>query len=115
MKIELINNPNPEYTATQQVLYNRGVDINTIYHYLNTTDDDINPPEALGETMLRDAVRLLLIAVQNNNRVLIIVDSDCDGFTSAALLINYLYDLFPAFVLNNVYPRPISRTLLSKI
>ena len=102
MKIELINNPNPEYTATQQVLYNRGVDINTIYHYLNTTDDDINPPEALGETMLRDAVRLLLIAVQNNNRVLIIVDSDCDGFTSAALLINYLYDLFPAFVLNNV-------------
>ena len=102
MKIELINNPNPSYTATQQVLYNRGIDIDTIYHYLNTTDDDINPPEALGETMLRDAVRLLLIAVKDNSRVLIIVDSDCDGFTSAALLINYLYDLFPAFVLNNV-------------
>ena len=31
-----------------------------------------------------------------------IVDSDCDGFTSSALLINYLYDLFPAWVQNNL-------------
>ena len=102
MKITLINEPTPGLTATQQVLVNRGVDIDKIYHYLNTSDYDINPPEALGEDMLKNAVRLLLIAVQSNSRVLVIVDSDCDGFTSAALLINYLYDLFPAFVLNNV-------------
>ena len=34
--------------------------------------------------------------------MLVIVDSDCDGYTSSALLLNYLYDLFPSFVLNNV-------------
>ena len=31
------------------------------------------------------------------------VDCDCDGYTSSALLINYLHDLFPATVENNVY------------
>ena len=102
MKITLINTPNPGLTATQQVLVNRGIDITDIYHYLNTTDDDINPPEALGETMLKNAAKMLIQTIQNNDRVLVIVDSDCDGFTSAAVLINYLYDLFPAFVINDV-------------
>ena len=102
MKITLINNPTPGLSATQQVLINRGVSFDNIYHYLNTTDNDINPPEALGEQMLKDALRLLLMAVQGNCRTLIIVDSDCDGFTSAATLINYLYDVFPSFVINNV-------------
>lgn len=27
-----------------------------------------------------------------------IVDSDCDGFTSSAILINYLHDFFPNWV-----------------
>ena len=102
MKITLINEPTPGLTATQQVLVNRGVDIDKIYHYLNTSDYDINPPEALGEKALKEAARQLFIAVQNDLKVLVIVDSDCDGFTSAAVLINYLYDLFPAFVINNV-------------
>ena len=30
------------------------------------------------------------------------MDSDCDGYTSAALLMNYLYCLFPSFVNNNI-------------
>lgn len=102
MKITLINNPTPGLSATQQVLINRGVNIDNIYHYLNTTDNDINPPEALGETALKSAAKMLIQTIQNEDRVLVIVDSDCDGFTSAAVLINYLYDLFPAFVINNV-------------
>ena len=102
MKISLIERPNPQLNATQQVLINRGIDITDIYHYLNTTDDDINPPEALGLEELKIAAKLLISTIQSNNRVLIIVDSDCDGFTSAAVLINYLYDIFPAFVANNI-------------
>ena len=102
MKISLIERPNPQLNATQQVLINRGIDITDIYHYLNTTDDDINPPEALGLEELKIAAKLLISTIQSNDRVLIIVDSDCDGFTSAAVLINYLYDIFPAFVANNI-------------
>lgn len=30
------------------------------------------------------------------------MDSDADGFTSSAILINYLHDLFPAWVENNL-------------
>ena len=100
MKIKLLNIPDENFSATQQVLYNRGID--NVCYYLNTTDNDINEPELFGETTLRQAINLLLTTINNNYKVLIIVDSDCDGFTSAALLINYLYDLFPAFVLNNV-------------
>lgn len=40
--------------------------------------------------------------IQNNDKIFIQVDSDCDGYTSAAVLINYLNRLFPYFVDNNI-------------
>ena len=40
-----------------------------------------------------------------NDKILIQIDSDCDGYTSAATLINYLHSLFPAFVENNIIYR----------
>lgn len=36
------------------------------------------------------------------------IDSDCDGYTSAATLINYLNKVFPAFVQNNISYQPHS-------
>lgn len=32
----------------------------------------------------------------------VIVDCDCDGYTSAAIFINYLYDIFPEYVESNL-------------
>lgn len=49
----------------------------------------------LGEKNLHNGLLLIANAVKNNNRVLVIIDSDCDGFTAAALLINYLHEIFP--------------------
>ena len=40
--------------------------------------------------------------ISANHKALVIVDCDCDGFTSAALLINYLYDLVPSWVETNL-------------
>lgn len=34
--------------------------------------------------------------------MVVIVDCDCDGYTSAAILINYLYDIFPTYIQNNL-------------
>ena len=34
---------------------------------------------------------------------MVVVDCDCDGFTSAAILMNYLYKIFPSWVENNLY------------
>ena len=105
MKYKLINQNNDTYSPVEQILINRGIPLNQISHYLNTTDEDINPPEALGEEVLRAAAATLIKTVQNNETALIIVDSDADGFTSAATLINYLHDLFPSWVENNLIYR----------
>lgn len=102
MKYQLINPINPSYSALEQVLTNRGIPRSEIKHYLNTTDADINDFNKLGGDRLLKAARTLIGAIQSDSRALVIVDCDCDGFTSAALLINYLYDLFPAWVQNSL-------------
>ena len=94
MNIKLINPINPHYSALEQVLTNRGIPHSVIHSWLNTTDNDINDYRLLGEANLLKAAKRIVKAVGEDEDVLIIVDSDCDGFTSAALLINYLYDLF---------------------
>jgi single-stranded-DNA-specific exonuclease len=45
---------------------------------------------------------MLISHIANNDRIYIQVDADCDGFTSSAVLINYLNCLFPSFTQNNV-------------
>ena len=102
MKYELINPINPNYSTIEQILTNRGIDLNIIPNYIKSTDEDINPPELFGEELLKRAAALVIQTVQSNKQTVVIVDCDCDGYTSAAILINYLYDLFPAYVENNL-------------
>ena len=85
------------------MLANRGIMPQDVEHYLHTTDADIFPP-TLFPTMA-DGARMLVKHISQNDKVLIQVDSDCDGYTSAAALINYLNCLFPGFVQNNIYYR----------
>lgn len=102
MNFKLIQEPNPKYQAVEQILINRGLDSNILNHYLNTTDEDINSYLLLGENNLRRAAVSIIKCVRDNLKVLVVIDPDCDGFTSSATLINYLYDLFPAWVENNL-------------
>lgn len=102
MKYELIKPINPEYSAIEQILTNRGISKEQIKHYLNTTDEDINEPEAFGEDLLKTAAALVIQTVQANKAMAVIVDCDCDGYTSSAILINYLHDLFPSYVQANL-------------
>ena len=102
MKFELMNTLNPKYRPIEQILTNRGIPFEQLKNYIHTTDEDINPPELLGESQLKLAAALITQAVRLNNRIVVIVDCDCDGYTSAAILINYLHDLFPTYVENNL-------------
>ena len=102
MKYKLINIIDPNLSITEQILVNRGIPLSEIQTYLHTTDDCINPPEALGEDNLRTAAATLIQTIKNNLSALVIIDSDADGFTSSATLINYLHDLFPAWVENHL-------------
>ena len=102
MQYKLIKPINPLYNTIEQILTNRNIPYEEVAHYLNTTDADINKPEALGQDCLVKAARTLLTHFKNNDNALVIVDCDCDGFTASAVLINYLHDLFPAWVENNL-------------
>ena len=102
MKFKLIKPINPHYSAVEQILTNRGIPYYDIHHWLNTTDADINDFNLLGADRLLKVAQTLISVISNGGNALVIVDSDCDGFTSSALLINYLYDLFPAWVQNNL-------------
>lgn len=98
MKYQLIKPINPELSTIEQILTNRGIPKEEVYHYLNTTDDDISSPLDLGEKSLNAAAQTVIQHIFSKDKTLVICDCDCDGFTSAALLINYLYDLFPSYV-----------------
>ena len=92
-----------ELTAVEQVLANRGISPENVNHYLNTTDADIYDPKMVMN--MREGAQMLIKHIAQDDKVLIQIDSDCDGYTSAAALINYLNCLFPGFVQNNVYYR----------
>ena len=75
MKYQLINPLNPTLTAQEQIMVNRGFKTREeIHHYMNLTDDDINPPEALGEDLLRRAAVLVRRAIDENKEICIVVD-----------------------------------------
>ena len=90
-------------TAVEQVLANRGIAPENVEHYLNTTDEDILNPMLIMN--IEEGVKVLIKHIAQGDKVLVQIDSDCDGYTSAAALINYLNRLFPGFVQTNVYYR----------
>lgn len=102
LNFKLIKPINPIYTTIEQIFTNRELPVYEINHWLHTTDEDINDFNLLGADRLKRAAATLIKTISENKRALVIVDSDCDGFTSSALLINYLYNHFPAWVQNNI-------------
>ena len=102
MKYKLIAPTIQGYSAVEQILVNRGILHSDIKKYLNTTDEDINSFKLLGEETLKMGAKMLINCVKNNESCLVVVDSDCDGYTSSALLINYLHDAFPSWTENKV-------------
>ena len=103
MKYKLINSPNPKYSAKQQVLINRGIAEEDLIHYMNLTDADISDPFSFGWERVNEGISMIQRVIRIKEDIAIIVDSDCDGFTSAAILINYLYDLNPEYTENHVH------------
>ena len=100
MRLELLNSVQEQYSTIEQILLNRGVSPEEFYHYLNTTDDDINDFTLLGKDNLYQALSCIITTVINKQKAVIVVDCDCDGYCSAAILINYLHYFFPTWVEN---------------
>lgn len=81
-------------TVTEQVLYGRC--INDIETWLNADIKNIESWEFLDN--ISAAVKEFKIVIENNLNACIIVDPDVDGYTSAAILVNFLYSLYPEWV-----------------
>ena len=47
---------------------------------------------------MREGAALLVKHISQKNKVFVQIDEDCDGYTSAAVLINYLNLIAPYFV-----------------
>ena len=82
-------------SAVEQVLYNRGINPNEMDRFKYPSAEELFEPERI-EHMFEGA-QMLIRHVSQNDKIFIQVDSDCDGYTSAAILINYLNCLFPHF------------------
>lgn len=85
-------------SMTEQILYGRG--ITNIDTWLNANINDISSWRTLCN--IDWAVSQLRHTIEKNLNVCIIVDCDVDGYTSAAILINFLYSLFPDWVNNHL-------------
>lgn len=83
-----------------RVLTNRGISLEDVEHYLHTRADDVIDPSRIAR--IKDGAQLLIQHLVNQDKIFILVDSDADGFTSAAILINYLNRLFPGLTQNNI-------------
>ena len=100
MEYQLINKPISRLQEIEQILMNRGIPLIDVYGYLHTSPVDIIPPTEIAN--IKEGASLLVKHISQNSKVMLQIDSDCDGFTSFAVFMNYLNNLFPAFVQNNI-------------
>lgn len=90
MKVNLINN-NFKEDYLNNLLRSRGVE--DIDDFFNPSPNNLQNPLNLKNIPL--GANLYLRVVMNGGRVLLVVDSDCDGFTSAAIMYQYTKKLNP--------------------
>jgi single-stranded-DNA-specific exonuclease len=100
MKYKIINEEllKTNESVVDVVLQNRGV--SEPYRYLHTTNNDIIDYSLLDN--IQEACELILNHIEKCNNIVLIVDEDLDGVTSAAMFYKYIYDIFPKVKLNYV-------------
>lgn len=96
MRYQLIAPRDEALSVVEQVLFNRGINPKDIEHFKYPSVNDLVNPEKLEH--IKDGVAMLISHIERNDKIFIQVDSDCDGYTSSAILINYLNCLFPHYV-----------------
>lgn len=78
---------NPEIT----LLKNRGIE--NPQQFISPPESSLEPVELLDN--IEEAADIFLWHMENKSNVMVLQDCDCDGITSAALIMNYTHDNFP--------------------
>lgn len=92
MKYKLIRNPDIDEGIIDTIFRNR--DVENYEDFLNVNEDQCGEFKDLNN--ISKAVDTLMNHISNGSRIFIQVDSDCDGYTSSAILLNYLKQAFPS-------------------
>ena len=95
MKYRLYKDVIPEYSALQQILYNRGISLEEQKQWLKAGWEDIYPWQNLAENKMKEACKAIYNCIDRDLNVQVVQDSDCDGWTSTAIILNYFYDIYP--------------------
>lgn len=93
IKYQLYRDVVPECSALQQVLLNRGIEMKDQQRWLFAGKECFNDWRLLGEDKVVRGINSVLDAMNADKNICVCVDPDCDGFTSAAIFINYIYSL----------------------
>lgn len=78
-------------TAQEQVLFNRGIPTDKQDKWLNAGWESINDWRLLNENKMRLAAQWIKNVIDNNLKVVVLVDADQDGWASSAIIGNYLF------------------------
>lgn len=112
MKYKLIENSlNDINNPIETVLKNRG--IQDIKRYLNLTSSEVQDYNDLD--WMREAVGCFIKHYDARDKIIVLPDSDCDGYTSSAMLYLYIKSLDPDYPVEYVmHQRPKTHGLSSK-
>ena len=102
IKYQLYKETVPEYSALQQLLYNRGVALEDQQPWLFAGKECYNDWRLLDENKMRQAIYLIKSAIASSKNICVCVDADQDGYSSGGVFINYLYAVQQTYALNNV-------------
>lgn len=92
------NSDNNTSNVLEEVLRNRGID--DYEKYLNLDESVLIPYENLDN--IREAVELFMKHFDNKNKIEILVDSDPDGFCSAAMMYSYIKKMNADYPVNYI-------------
>ena len=92
MKYKLNPLVKDSYNYTEAILKARGIE--DVTNFLSFSYNNIQSPYDLDG--MEECAKQLFIAIENNLKMAILVDCDVDGFTSSAILINYIKEMRPS-------------------
>lgn len=115
MKYKLIGT-NDKNNIKETILTNRGV--KDIKNYLNLTDKCLLNYSDLGDN-LQIGLEMLKDAIKRNIMIYIIVDSDPDGYSSASMMYDFIYNKLEykrvVYIMQTLKEHGLSRDVMTKL
>lgn len=84
----------------EKILVNRGIAQKDVIHYLHTTENDVI--DYLKLKNIQKGADILRKHINLKSHILVVVDSDVDGFASSAILLNYLHDAYGEEIIDRI-------------